>query len=142
MQTTTTGKITMEHVKTIALIDDDPISHLINSKIINLFSAFRIETFMDAEEALDTLAKNAFQKKKLPDYIFLDINMPGMDGWEFMEQFEKLPKPVQESTCVIILSSSPSQLDMDKSKTYKSVKYFISKPLTQDKFQFITERCN
>lgn len=131
----------MENVKTIALIDDDPISHLINTKIINLFSVFRIETYTDAEEALESLTWKALQEKTLPDYILLDINMPGMNGWEFVEQFEKLPREIQDSSCIIILSSSPSQLDIDKSKSYRSVKYFISKPLTQDKLQFITERC-
>jgi CheY-like chemotaxis protein len=138
---TTTDKIMMEQVKTIALIDDDPISHLINTKIIKLFSAFLIETYTDAEDALDALTSKASDMNKLPDYIFLDINMPGMNGWQFVEEFEKLPRKIQERSCVIMLSSSPSQLDIDRSRTYRSVKHFISKPLTQEKLQFITQVC-
>lgn len=123
------------------LIDDDPVCHLINTKIIKLFSAFRIESFTDPLKALKRLKDVANEGQAIPDYILLDINMPGINGWQFLDEYEKMAVGALENSCVIMLSSSTSHLDIEKSRQYKSVKHFISKPLTQEKVRLIEEAC-
>jgi CheY-like chemotaxis protein len=134
---------TMNEPNTITLIDDDPISHLINSRMIKLFSTFEVESFTSPIEALQQLSWRATNEvKKFPEYILLDIHMPDMNGWQFLEEFEKLPDSILKRSCVIMLSSSMSMLDIEKSRQYKSVKQFISKPLTEDKINLIKQSCN
>ena len=75
----------------IFLIDDDPIYLLLARKIISSAdSRFTITEFMQAEDALDFLVQNKNNAGLLPDIIFLDLSMPFMDGWAFLEQYELL----------------------------------------------------
>jgi CheY-like chemotaxis protein len=135
-------RIGMEHVNTIALIDDDPVCHMISSKIIKLFSSFEVETFTKPAEALAQFKWRASNEPdKLPEYILLDIDMPGMNGWQFLEEFEKLPQNVLQRICVMMLSSSNHFTDIEKAKKYKTVKHFLSKPLTQEKLNLIKVTC-
>jgi CheY-like chemotaxis protein len=133
----------MEHENRIVLIDDDPICHMISSKIIKLFSSFEVEAFTDPSQALAQLKWRALNEpQKLPGYILLDIDMPVMNGWQFLEEFEKLPAVVIQRTCVMMLSSSNHYTDIEKSKKYKSVKNFLSKPLNEQKLKLIKESCS
>jgi CheY-like chemotaxis protein len=133
----------MERVNTIALIDDDPICHLISTKIIKLFSSFAVETFTDPREALTQFKwRAANDPEKIPSYILLDIDMPGMNGWQFLEEFEKIPDHVLQKTCVMMLSSSNHFTDIEQARRYKSVKHFLSKPLTEEKLNLIKVSCN
>lgn len=132
----------MEQDSKISLIDDDEVCHLISTKIINLFSSYSVESFTDAKEALTQFRWRASNEVvNLPEVILLDIDMPGMNGWQFLDEFEKLPDVVLNKSCVIMLSSSTSYLDMQKAKTYKSVKDFLSKPLTEEKVNLLRQYC-
>jgi CheY-like chemotaxis protein len=117
--------------KDILLIDDDPVSNLINKRIIeNQFGCNTI-IFTNAEEALNQLKTwLTDQNDLLPPVIFLDIDMPHMTGWEFLDELHKLPDEFLEKCRVIILTSSIDFEDINKSKSYKVVRDFISKPLT------------
>jgi CheY-like chemotaxis protein len=129
----------MEQPYKIVLIDDDPISHLISTRLLERFSTSIVEAFVNPEEALKQLqcrAQNA--PEKFPDIILLDINMPVMNGWEFLEEFEKLPEDILKTTSVMMLSSSTTSLDREKSKKYYTVKKFLSKPLTEELIKIIT----
>jgi CheY-like chemotaxis protein len=108
----------------IVLIDDDDIQNLVNRKIIHLeHPQVQVVSYSDAKSALDAVTK------ELPDLILLDINMPRMNGWDFLEVFKN-----GEKTCpVIILTSSLNNMDKDKSKEYACVTGFISKPLKTEK---------
>ena len=118
----------------ILLIDDDPIINMINDKIITrTLPAARVSAYTHAGLALDRLKHWAeSDPTQLPDLIFLDINMPEIDGWEFLDEFVALPQTVQQKTLVVMLTSSIDISDIARSRTYKPVRDFLSKPLSSD----------
>ena len=119
----------------IFLIDDDAVINMINKKIISLtFPSLKVSSYIHAGVALDRLKQWAeSEPSQLPDFIFLDINMPELDGWEFLDEFMKLPAAVQEKVQVIMLTSSIDISDIAKSRTYRPVIDFLSKPLNPDR---------
>jgi CheY-like chemotaxis protein len=111
--------------KQIHLIDDDPLNNLINRKLITrILPEALVTEDIDAGNALERI-KNDFT----PDLILLDINMPGMNGWEFLESFQKMGKEIS----VYILTSSIDSADYRKAERYKQVKKYIEKPLNSQK---------
>lgn len=122
--------------KNIMLIDDDPLCILISTKIIELNPALKVISFSRAEDALAQLKQWYVSGSDLfPDFIFLDINMPVMDGWQFLEEAQKLPEDFRRKVNVIMLSSSVNPIDVRKSKQFEPVSDFVSKPLTVDKLK-------
>jgi CheY-like chemotaxis protein len=115
----------------IVLIDDDPINNLINKRLINKLklSSKTIE-FLEAEKALDCLKDMDAEKKIL---ILVDINMPVMNGWDFLDQYVELENSRNDR--IIMLSSSIDFQDRQRSKQFPFVKGFIEKPLTHEKLQ-------
>lgn len=113
------------------LIDDDPICNIINKKVIqNAFEDLKPEfiTFLKAEEALDFIKKannSTWDKDKV--FMLLDLNMPGMSGWEFLESIKDL---FISTLNIFILSSSIDKDEVEKSKTYSFVQGYLFKPLT------------
>lgn len=121
------------------LIDEDEIDNIINQKIIesNNFSE-KVMVFQTGTEALDFLRTNARIAENLPDLIFLDINMPIMDGFQFLEEFEKLDTPILDKSKIIMLSSSISPRDIDRAASNRFVKKYLNKPLNSRYLQAIT----
>ena len=121
------------------LIDEDEIDNIINQKIIesNNFSE-RVMVFQTGTEALDFLRVNSRVAENLPDLIFLDINMPIMDGFQFLEEFEKLDSPILDKSKIIMLSSSISPRDIDRAASNRFVKKYLNKPLNSRYLQAIT----
>jgi CheY-like chemotaxis protein len=122
--------------KVIMLIDDDAITNMINTKVIKMNYNFQVHDYVNAQFALDQLAQwcNSFPEK-MPSVIFLDINMPIMDGWEFLEAFEKLPNLAHDRLKIFVLTSSIDVEDIEKAKTFRIVSDFVSKPLTAQKLK-------
>jgi CheY-like chemotaxis protein len=119
----------------IMLIDDDPAFNFLNEEIIR-YSRFteRVSTFISPSAALATLRES---KENWPEIILLDINMPLMTGWEFLEAFEAMPEAAFNRCKIFMLSSSSNPADVEKSKTFKSVYNFYEKPLTAEILQEI-----
>jgi len=114
----------------IFIVDDDELLCFILKKQIGKFDSFEIwGTATNGLKALEAL-KDAHEKNTgLPDLILLDINMPVMDGWEFLDAFGEFASNLSEVPKICILSSSINRDDHDKSKTYKEVNQFFTKPL-------------
>jgi CheY-like chemotaxis protein len=119
------------------LIDDNEIDNLINQKMIE---ASNISQFIyihsgarSAIEFLKNIEKLPAEvsKKILPDVIFLDIDMPLMDGFQFLDLFDKLHEETKKKCKIVMLTSSINPSDINKSKNYAYVKKYINKPLTQ-----------
>ena len=109
----------------IFLIDDDEIQNIINRKIIELVdSKIVVTTFLDAQSALNMLSEG----NQKPNIIFLDINMPRMNGWDFLKIYEEMEMDIP----VMILTSSINNHDKEKSQSYPSVGGFLSKPLSTE----------
>ncbi len=129
----------MTSFDTTLLIDDEDVSILICSRIIEhaQFSKKTIN-FTSAKEALLHLQSSDTTNIKFPDVIFLDINMPVMNGWEFLDSLREQIKKRKVKCLIFILSSSNNSKDKEKAKTYVEVTGFIEKPLTIEKLKEIS----
>ncbi|HSN47204.1 MAG TPA: response regulator [Flavobacterium sp.] len=128
----------------ILFIDDDPITLMLCKMVIKKASfSNEIITAKNGEEALhyfDRLKQdnsNGELKKKQPQLIFLDLNMPVMGGWEFLDSFSSLDYADYNKTKVIILSSTIDPEDLEKSKKYPMVLDFLSKPISKEMLEYV-----
>jgi len=124
----------------VFIIDDDPIHQRIAQIMIskhNLFDEYF--SYTEAQKALDFLQENKKNEEILPDVILLDLNMPVIDGWDFLETFETLVNEFKKNIRVFIVSSSVDEKDVLRSKSYVAVNGFISKPLSPDIIRSIIE---
>jgi CheY-like chemotaxis protein len=118
--------------KIIWVVDDDAIYQTIINKLIQKSGVFSTHSsFMNGKEAIITL-KNTLEvdSNNLPDIILLDINMPVMDGWEFMEEIKKIKSKINKHILIYIVSSSIAIEDKNKSKTFPDIIGYIPKPIT------------
>jgi CheY-like chemotaxis protein len=116
--------------KDILLIDDNDTDHFINSRLITSFEICEtIHSFLSAKSALLFL-KNEKIVKRNPSLIFLDVDMPEMNGFGFLKEFSKLPNSIIDLFKIIMLSSTINPDDIQKGNEHPHVFKFISKPLT------------
>jgi CheY-like chemotaxis protein len=132
----------MEHVKKaidlVMLVDDNDTDNFISKRIIEITDfAGRVEVKNSGKSALDYLAENQNTPENLPNIIFLDINMPVVDGFVFLYEFENFRELVRTKCKVIILSSSDNKRDIDKIVNNNYVIKFITKPLTEGSLEEI-----
>ena len=112
----------------ILIVDDDPEDiQLFAEALLEIDESINCVEAYNGLEALKVLKRNSF----LPNYIFLDINMPIVDGFVFLYEFEKFNELVRNKCKVIILSSSDNKRDIDKIVNNNHVIKFITKPLTE-----------
>lgn len=119
----------MKTLERIMLVDDDATTNLYNRIVLeNAAAAEEIVEFQNGEEALQYLESG----ENHVDLILLDINMPIMDGWQFLEKYEELDETKKATIVVIMLTSSMSEHDKAKAKNAGMINKFINKPLTPD----------
>ena len=122
----------------VLLVDDNDTDNFISKRIIEITAfAHRVEVKNSGKSALDYLAENENRPENLPNIIFLDINMPVVDGFVFLYEFEKFRELVRTKCKVIILSSSDNKRDIDKIVNNNYVIKFITKPLTETSLEEI-----
>lgn len=120
----------------ILIIDDDEINNFIAAKLIDKIPPKAVvNTCLNGQIGLDFVKSKLQNQEEVPDIIFLDINMPIMNGWEFLEEFEKIKDQINKKISINMLSSSVYNDDINKAETFNTVNKFISKPLTVDKIQ-------
>ena len=131
-------------IKTVLCVDDDPITLMLSKMVLNKASfCNELVTAKNGEEAIlyfeNLLITN--NNDNYPKLIFLDLNMPIMDGWEFLDHFSKEEyTSAFKNTKVIVLSSTIDPNDIGKSKTYSMVLDFLSKPIRKEIVENLKER--
>ena len=118
----------------ILLIDDSDVDNFINKAVISKEDNIsQITTMTSGQEALTHLNEVIDNPQAFPDVIFLDIKMPGMNGFEFLDEYLKLPETLVNHCKIYILSSSIDPIDSERGKEYAIVKKHLTKPLAHHK---------
>jgi CheY-like chemotaxis protein len=116
----------------VMLIDDNEIDNLINSRIMTAHNfASSVDVKTSTESALESLRKLTPDSENLPSIIFLDLQMPVLDGFAFLDEFEKMSDAVKSNCRIVVLSSSISPDDINRASTHKYVIKYINKPLSE-----------
>jgi CheY-like chemotaxis protein len=125
----------------ICIVDDDDIYQFTVVKTLELLEFEKnIVVFSDGEAALSFLLANLNENEELPDVIFLDINMPIMDGFQFMEEYGKIKSQLGKKTIIYMVSSSVDPVDIEKAKRISDISDYIIKPIKPGKLKSIMER--
>jgi CheY-like chemotaxis protein len=125
-------------MRKLVFIDDDPIDHFLMKHILSGKNYFDTTTYtMYGSLVLDYIEENKADPEKLPDVIFLDLNMPQFNGWDFLDRMEQINPQLNKDIQVYILSSSIMPADKENSGKYSFVNEFISKPLDRSEVERI-----
>lgn len=123
----------MKKIEIIALIDDDDTYIYISKRMLKQIDTInKIEVFGNGLDGLNYLKQNIDNPILLPEIIFLDLSMPIMDGWQFLEEYINLNSSNLKKITIYICSSSISPYDIDKAKSLNAVTGYIIKPLTKE----------
>lgn len=131
----------MNQIKNLALVDDDDVFVFLTKKTIEQTKLVDlIKVFRNGLDAINFLKENKNNIAVLPEIILLDLSMPIMNGWQFLEEFTKLTPSLGKKITVYICSSSISQDDITKAKSINEVSDYIIKPITKDKLIDLIEK--
>ncbi len=123
----------------IFVVDDDQIYQFTANKVITSIShEHKVKIFNDGKEVYDYLTEQV-SEHNIPDIILLDINMPEMDGWSFLDAIVPKLESLEKKVAVYIVSSSIDHRDIAKSKTYPIVKDYLVKPLKKEVYLRLLE---
>jgi CheY-like chemotaxis protein len=120
-------------MKKIIFIDDSPLDHFILKRILNKYKlAYEVSCTENGEEVLRFLKKYQHDKDKLPDLILVDLYMPKLNGWSFLEKMQHIYSSLAKLPKMFILSSSINPRDIHHARQYSCVNSFIFKPITKE----------
>lgn len=116
----------------VLLVEDDPITVMVCERIIKMTSfADKVVSCQNGKIGFDYLISMK-EKGTVPKIIFLDINMPIMNGWDFLNELDKVQSDFKVLPCIYLLSSTVDPEDYSKARSFSLVKDFISKPLSKE----------
>jgi CheY-like chemotaxis protein len=126
-------------IPVLAVVDDDEIFQVIARKMMAICAPqWKIQTFPNGQEALKYLKQYATDPDKIPDVVLLDINMPVMDGWMFLDEFQRVKSQLTKTMKIYLASSSIDSQDIDRGKSNPNLVDYIIKPLTVETIGKIT----
>lgn len=129
----------MQKINIACLIDDDPVHVFLSKKYLKQTGMIEnLMVFQNGKSAFDSLAAIVQEGGELPKVILLDLNMPIWDGWQFLDEFIKIP--IEEEITIFILSSSISNMDIEKAKKYNQVSNYIIKPIKVENLISLLEK--
>jgi DNA-binding NtrC family response regulator len=130
----------MEQINKLFLVDDDTTyTFLTELLIIKSNKVKQVQVFNDARKAIDSLRSNIKNNELLPEVIFLDLNMPIMNGWDFLKEFKLIKTNLHKKIIIYIVTSSINPVDFEKAILTENVVDFIIKPITKEKFNILIE---
>ncbi len=122
-----------QKLKCVLLVDDDEATNFVHTMVVKQADcAEMVKSVQNGRQALEYLSEVIEGTYPPPDFIFLDINMPEMDGWEFLRAYEKLPTEIQVSTIIVLLTTPLSSDDAEKAKKIPTISGFKNKMLSLD----------
>ena len=125
--------------KNILLVDDDQVFHFLSTKVIKKMDfTDEIHTATNGREALNVITNRFSGLNPLLDIIFLDINMPIMDGFGFIEAFKKLTVPQKENIRIVIVTSSQDSSDIQRAKEL-GITHYLVKPISENSIRSVLE---
>ncbi len=128
----------MNYINNFIIIDDDKVNNKVCTKILEqMYPKAGIVDFLEARKGLDYIAEKFTQNENERAVLLLDIIMPVMNAWDFLEEFEKLSESIKSRIKIYILSSSVDKNDMAKAHANKYVEYYLIKPLTKESIHLI-----
>jgi CheY-like chemotaxis protein len=126
-------------MKNVLLVDDDNVFNFLSTKTIQqLGIANEIHTALNGKEALDLLNNYYTGSYSTPDVILLDLNMPVLDGFGFLEAFQRLNMPNKDKITVIIVTSSNDPRDVEQAKRM-GITHYLTKPLSEEKLRTVLQ---
>lgn len=120
----------MTKLSSICIIDDDEIyTFLLKKTLKKINVCIDIIEYINGLDGIEKIKDLIEHQEDLPDLILLDINMPLLDGWEFLEEYKKLKQKIDKRISIYIVSSSISNTDIEKAKSHLEVIDFLTKPI-------------
>ena len=129
-----------KRLKSILLVDDSRADTFLHERVIKKTElSEKVLVCSGAREALDMVSKEVDGEIQSPDLILLDINMPNMSGWDFLDEYRKLNEEVKRNSVICMLTTSDAEEDIKKAKSYDLVKGYYNKPLMLDDLMKMVE---